>query len=97
VQVEGGRDRAGELLDGLRRGEFYASTGPEFNAVSVTAGQLQIEAAEDGEFTVIVAGGEASTVSGPRLSYRLPETGYVRARFRSDRGLAWTQPVSMNS
>jgi hypothetical protein len=99
VEVGEPRDRAGvaDILRGLRAGRFYASTGPELRSVSSAGGELTVEAAEEGELTVVASGGEAAKVEGVRVTSRLPEAGYVRARLRSDRGIAWTQPFFASS
>jgi hypothetical protein len=93
VEVESDRVRPAELLASLRAGRFYASSGPEFRAVSTSAGRLEVEAAEEGEFVVVVNGDEAAQYEGSRLSFPLPADGYARVRFRCERGIAWTQPA----
>lgn len=84
------------IVDALRAGRFYASTGARLERVGADGGRLSLEVAAPGPArTVFVAQGgvvvgesEALTPSHPLGDHR-----YLRARVTTPEGVAWVQPV----
>lgn len=93
------------ILEAMRVGRFYASTGIELLRADVEfdgdAGALVVEvkSTEGGHYEIdlIENGARVATISGAYVRYALPTVGYVRAVVRRlDRGglgqRAWVQP-----
>jgi hypothetical protein len=92
------------ILAGIRRGDFYASTGVTLRELSMTARQIRLTIArpenDDRQFTTefIGRGGRVlSTVRGMTAEYAVKgDEGYVRARVVDSNGRrAWTQAVML--
>jgi len=90
------------ILSGIRRGDFYASTGVFLRELSMSAQKVRLSmdrpANDDRRFTTEFVGRNGrvlSTVSGMDAEYVVNGTeGYVRARVTDSNGRhAWTQPV----
>jgi predicted metal-dependent phosphoesterase TrpH len=86
------------IIDALRRGEFYASTGVELASVNATDGELTLEIKPDADarYTTrfIGTGGKVLATSYElRASHRI-DSGWVRARVDDSNGRrAWVQPA----
>lgn len=89
-----------DVLDSLRRGEFYASTGVEITDVTTEGGELSVavhEARGVSYTTTFIGDGRVLHESvEPQSSFALPkDVMYLRAKVTaSDGGCAWTQPLS---
>ena len=92
------------ILGGIRRGDFYASTGVTLRELSITPRGIRLSIArpanDDRQFTTefIGRGGRVlSTVRGMDAEYAVKgDEGYVRARvFDSNGRRAWTQAVML--
>jgi hypothetical protein len=88
------------ILGGIRRGDFYASTGVMLDSISTSNSQISVSMTprQQTRFTTefIGAGGKVlAAIRGPQASYRITgNEGYVRARIRDSDGFqAWIQPV----
>jgi len=90
IQVWTDRLEAGAVLEAIRLGRFYASTGPEIAVLEPRRRGLVVEA--EGKVTFLGRDGEVvSEGSGyQRLRWRQP---YLRARVETEAGIAWTQPI----
>lgn len=91
---------ADAILAGMRRGDFYSSTGVGLDSLSIGGRELRVTIAptSDSRFITefIGAGGRVlSVVRGTRASYRARgDEGYVRARITDSNGRrAWTQAM----
>jgi len=97
LQVEAESARMGDVLDALRQGRFYASSGVELSAYEATSSELRLELADDTATIELIGPGGAvlETVSGARAQFRLSAAGaYARVRASaSDGRQLWTQPV----
>ena len=87
-------------MEGMRRGEFYASSGVAILDMKVARDEIVIDMApyDTEEFTTIFRGKdgrELATVEGQEVRFVPPEAEmYVRATVYSSRGSrAWSQPV----
>jgi hypothetical protein len=85
------------ILDAIRAGDFYASTGVVLAGVDVVDGELTVDVADDdpGEhvITFIGDGRVLSEQHGRKGRQPLADTSYVRAVVTRDDGArAWTQP-----
>lgn len=90
------------ILDGIRRGDFYASTGVTLAALTLARDSVHVAIAPvaDSRYTIefIGAGGRVlATRHGLRATYRpLGGEGYVRVRVSDSNGRrAWTQPLRL--
>jgi hypothetical protein len=96
-------DTAG-IMNGLRTGDFYASTGVELNDLQTTEKELRIEIkpAADTKYRTYFMGAQG-TVLGRSVDikpvYRFKgDERYVRSRIEaSDGTVAWLQPVFFSS
>lgn len=98
LQVEGESANIGDVLEALRQGKFYCSSGLELAAYDASADEVSLEIAEDGATIELIGqGGQVlETVSGQRASFRVGGSGsaYVRIRASAADGRKlWTQPV----
>jgi hypothetical protein len=93
VVVDAARLEVAEVVAALRAGRFYASTGPEISRIETSHGDLEVEATAEGNFEFFAAGGVVASHQGRQGRQSLPDHGYLRCRFSTDRGAAWTQPV----
>ncbi len=89
-----------DILDAIRRGDFYASNGVELTDVVATASSLtvNIKATTFSRYRVefVGAGGKvlAESISNPAVYQFKGDEKYVRARvIESNAKMAWTQPV----
>ena len=98
LQVEGETANIGDVLEMLRQGRFYSSSGLELASYDASASEISLELAEDGA-TIELIGQEGTlleTVSGQRAKFRVSGSGssYARIKARAADGRAlWTQPV----
>lgn len=85
------------VLEALREGRFYASTGVTIDSVRLASGVLAVEAPDAQRIRFVGRWGrELAFVDGPRAAYPIGggEGGYVRAECYGAGGrTAWTQPV----
>ena len=89
------------ILSGIRRGDFYASTGVTLRDLAMDGVTMQLvidPGPDDRRFVTEFIGRHGrvlSTVRGPSASYRVRgDEGYVRARVSDSNGnTAWTQAV----
>ena len=102
IQVRADTLTAGAVINALRRGDFYASTGIVLRDVKTGAGEYSLEIAPAGDrryLTEFIGRGGRVLYSSTTLrpSYRIIGTeGYVRARVSDSSGrMAWTQPVAI--
>jgi hypothetical protein len=80
------------IMRALRRGQFYASTGPAIE-VTVRRGELRVGCEDDARFEFISQGEVLETVDAASASHPVPGTEYLRCRVTTSAGTAWTQPV----
>ncbi len=95
VMVKARRDPQA-IVDALRTGRFYASTGVLLSRAEVSHGQLVVEIApsEAADTIVFVENGRRIVEHGRQARRPIPRTGYLRAVVeRADGARAWTQPV----
>jgi hypothetical protein len=95
VQTEG-RDAA-EILEALREGRFYASTGVTIQSITVTDGTIRVETENAQRIAVISDYGFREAESnGASLTFEVPEdAGFTYLRFECwgpGESMAWTQP-----
>lgn len=88
------------ILRGIRRGDFYASTGVTIDSLTAAPSELRLtmRPRTDERFITEFIGREGrvlATVRGPAATYRFQGgEGYVRARITDSNGRkAWVQPV----
>jgi predicted metal-dependent phosphoesterase TrpH len=97
LQVEAESARMSDVLDALRDGRFYASTGLELSAYDVTSTEVSLELAGDEATIELIGPGGAvlETVSGDRARFKLSAVGsYARVCAKSaDWRQLWTQPI----
>jgi len=100
VMVRAARLAADAVLDALRRGDFYATTGVELADVQASARAVTVTIKQQGtaKYTVqfIGRGGRVlkEATSSPAQYDFTGDEGYVRAKVIDSNGLiAWTQPV----
>lgn len=91
VVVDAKRD-PGSIVRALRKGRFYASTGPILD-VRVKRGELLIDCAEDSRIDFISGGEVIASTEAASASHPVPGLEYLRGRVTSGGGTAWTQPV----
>lgn len=91
------------VLEAIRCGRFYATTGVELAHYRVTRAGISLAVQRQQEEQTVIqffgAGGrELRRVTGTRANYRFQgDEGYVRARIGSTAGYwAWTQPVFLD-
>ena len=92
------------IVQGLKSGDFYGSTGVSLRSVqrSKSAVYIEVEVEKETMYRTYFVGRDGRTlaeVSGPAPIYEIEgDEGYVRARVRSTTGArAWTQPVFVGS
>jgi hypothetical protein len=81
-----------EIMQGLRAGRFFASTGPAIEA-EVVGGELVVRCAEDSRIEFITQGEVVKSFEATEAAHPLSGLGYLRARVHGDDGVAWTQPI----
>lgn len=100
VRVRAGRGDAASILEALRRGDFYASIGPELEEYSATAEAISLRVVEQhgARFRIQFIGSHGRVLqethaSSGRYTIRGDE-GYVRAKVIDSNGkVAWMQPL----
>ena len=92
------------IMDSIRRGEFYASTGVHLAELEISpAGMsLEVEANEYLRYTISFIGQDGKLLAQSfdrKATYEAKKSdGYFRATVRaSDGARAWTQPVFLSS
>ena len=100
VMVQAMELTADSIIEGLKSGNFYASTGVTLSSLYVRQQQITIKIDQPGNFVFNTAFvGRGGIVlheeAGTRPAYRIRgDEGYVRARVMASSGaLAWTQPI----
>lgn len=90
ITVNAEKPEADQILEAVRRGRFYASTGPVIHTLETRRRGLVVEA--DGKVTFFGRRGEVvGKGSGyQRLRWR---QHYLRAKVETPHGIAWTQPL----
>jgi hypothetical protein len=91
---------ADAILGGIRRGDFYASTGVMLDSLTIDPTEVRVvmKEAEERHFVTEFIGSRGrvlARVRGAQASYRIKgNEGYVRARITDSNGRhAWTQAV----
>jgi hypothetical protein len=97
LQVEADAARLSDVLEALRGGRFYSSSGLELQAYETSASEVSLELAGDEATVELIgpAGAVLDTAVGDRARFRLTSVGSfarVRATAADGRRL-WTQPV----
>lgn len=97
LRVEADSARMGDILEALRGGRFYASSGLELQAYEASGSEVRLELEGDTATIELIGPGGAilETVTGDRARFRLSAAGsYARVRATgSDGRQLWTQPV----
>jgi hypothetical protein len=97
LQVEAESVRIGDVLESLRAGRFYASSGLELSAYEASSAELRLDLAGDSATIELIGPGGAvlETVTGGKAQFRMSAAGaYVRVRATAEDGRQlWTQPV----
>jgi hypothetical protein len=85
-----------DIVENIRRGNFYASTGIKLNDYKVTKTTITINS-ENGDTITFIGkyGSVLQSISGKKATYTIQGNElYVRAKITNTGGLAaWTQPV----
>jgi hypothetical protein len=88
-----------DIVENIRNGNFYASTGIKLNDYTATKTSITIDS-ENGETIAFIGkyGSVLQSISGKKASYTFQGNElYVRAKITNAGGLAaWTQPVFVN-
>ena len=87
------------LLNSLRRGAFYASTGAEFTRLSVSGRTISAEAPPGSVLRFLGRGGRLLKITNSFIgSYQVAgDEGYVRIEsIRDDGARAWSQPFYLD-
>jgi hypothetical protein len=97
LRVEAESVRMAEVLESLRAGRFYASSGLELSAYEASNTELSLELAGDSATIELIGQGGAvlDTAQGDRARFALTAVGpYARVRATaSDGRQLWTQPL----
>ena len=83
------------VIEALRAGRFYASTGVEIRRISVTGDRIELETAGPGRIVALKDHGvRIATVDGTSISVEAPDdASYVRFEcWGNGESFAWTQP-----
>jgi predicted metal-dependent phosphoesterase TrpH len=104
VMVRAAALTADAILDAMRRGDFYATTGVELVGVQATAKGLTVTIKEQAPAKYVVQfigqGGRVlrEVTTNPAQYEFTGNEGYVRAKIIDSNGwVAWTQPAKPNS
>jgi hypothetical protein len=106
VQLRSTQRSVGAVLDALRAGRFYPSTGVVIRAVRVEGCSVEVETDNAERIRFITRGGAIrATVDGSVARWTLPddvnvarEWRYVRAECYGSGGrMAWTQPIRIEA
>lgn len=95
IEVNAGGSDVESLMSSLRRGAFYASTGAEFQSITVSGRVITVQAPEGTTLRFIARGGKLLKSLSTAGSYQVTGTeGYVRVEaVRDDGTRAWSQPL----
>jgi hypothetical protein len=100
IVVRAEKREAAAILDAIRRGDFYASTGVELESYTASAESIALKVREKNgaryRIQFIGRGGRVLQESaGAEASYAIHgDEGYVRAKVIDSNGrIAWCQPV----
>jgi hypothetical protein len=89
--------RLGDVLDALRAGRFYCSSGLELASYEASSSEVNLELTEGTATVELIGPGGAvlDTAEGDRAAFRLTAAGaYVRIRATAPDGQQlWTQPI----
>ena len=83
------------VVEALRAGRFYASTGVEINAIEVEGNKIRVETENASRIVALKRGAiRCGVADGRELEIEVPEdAGYVRFEcWGAGEGFAWTQP-----
>lgn len=99
IMVKAPKLTQSDILESIRNGDFYATTGVILNDISFTGKKIIIDSRNGDTIKFIGKNGSVlKTVSGNKADYEI--TGnelYVRAKITDSSGkAAWTQPVFVN-
>lgn len=107
IVVQAEERTADAILDGIRHGRFYASTGVTIKKVTVAGRTVSIETADAQRIRFITGWGGVirSTVDDHQASWTVPDVPdllerlkYVRVECYGAGGrMAWTQPIRMEA
>jgi hypothetical protein len=96
LQVEADSARMPDILEAMRQGRFYASSGLELGGIEVTSTALTVEvAADEAQIDLIGEGTVLDSVKGSRARFDLGmiPSAYTRVRATApDGSRLWTQP-----
>ncbi len=92
VHVEASNASADEILAALGQGDFFSSTGPRLEAVSVEKGKLLVIADRPSQIEFIGDGVVVEVVSGEEARLAVDRFEFLRARVTNELGIAWVQP-----
>jgi hypothetical protein len=87
------------VMEALRQGRYYASTGPELREVRVTDGRVRIETSPVASIAVVSTPGNGGRVQAPEgesvseAEFAVPAAPYFRVEIADGRGRsAWSNP-----
>jgi len=82
------------IVDSLKKGNFYASTGADFSNITLTNNVIQITATRSSQIQWIKNNGVvAKTTQGTSDSYTINgDEKYIRVKISNDSGQAWSNP-----
>jgi hypothetical protein len=99
IMVRAEKREAAAILDAIRRGDFYASTGVELEEYTVDAKSMRVKVKEKNLARYVVQfigmnGRVLQETRGAAATYALGSEPYVRAKVIDSNGrMAWCQPV----
>ena len=92
------------VLDALRRGRYYASTGPEIRGLTVAEGRIHITTSPVVSIALVSAPGHGGRAFAPEreqitaAEFPLPPARYCRIEIMDGNGkTAWSNPVLLES
>lgn len=92
------------VMDALRRGRYYASTGPELHDLQIADGRLRVTTSPVASIALVSAptqGGRRFAPEGETLTeadFPLPSARYCRVEIMDQRGkVAWSNPLLLPS
>jgi len=100
IVARASRSDTDSVVDSLRRGSFYSSTGAAIEDIKVVAHkEIVVTASEESTITFIAMGGvvvQRTEQPSSSASYHVQgDEGYVRVEIDNPSGRAWTQPMKV--